>query len=74
MCLAAVMDLVLEEMHQEAVAPLMLETDVAIDRDDAAERFRGQPAAMRDEPRIFIISSIRPIKPAPSKPASGNQV
>src|SRR5262249_24891690 len=49
MRLAAMMDLMLEQMHQETIAPFGLHRNVAIDSHDVVETFRRQRITENDQ-------------------------
>ena len=49
MCLPKMVDLVLEEMHEQAVAPFGLHQRIAIDPHDAAKEVRRQRIADCDQ-------------------------
>lgn len=49
MCLPTMVDLVLEEMHEQAVAPFGLYARIAIDSHDAAKEFGRQGIADCDQ-------------------------
>jgi len=59
-CLATMVDLVLEEMHEEAVASFGLHPRATIDPRDAAKEVRGQRIADYDQ--AVVDSSLSPPK------------